>query len=115
MTVLTYRGQVPVLGLWNIVASEEDHTEGDSGEEPEEDGVTHDGLEAGHEGRGEEELQLVQGQGEAAPHTPGLRREREKSQCHIINDDTISAKFPSHGRNLLRLIELSKLSRCKML
>ena len=115
MIVLTYRGQVPVLGLGNIVASEEDHTESDSGEEPEEDGVTDDGLEAGHEGRGEEELQLVQGQGEAAPHTPGLRR--KESLTVIINNDTdtISAKFPSHGRNLLRLIELSKLSRCKML
>ena len=76
MTVVdTYRCQVPVFGLWDIVASEEDHTEGHGGEEPEEDGVTHDGLEAGHEGRGEDEFQLVEGQGEAAPHTPGLRRE----------------------------------------
>lgn len=78
MTVLTYRGQVPVLGLRNIVASEEDHTEGDSGEEPEEDGVTDDGLEAGHEGRGEDELQLVECQGKAAPHTPGLPREESE-------------------------------------
>ena len=70
-----YRGQVPVLCLRDVVAGEEDHTESHRGEEPEEGGVTDDGLEAGHHGRGEDELQLVESQGEAAPHTPGLRRE----------------------------------------
>ena len=69
-----YRGQVPVLGLRDIVTGEEDHAESHRGEEPEEGGVTDDGLEAGHDSRGEQELQLVQGQGEAAPYTPGLNR-----------------------------------------
>ena len=73
-SILFYRGQVPVLGLRDIVASEEDHTESHRSKEPEEGGVTDDGLEAGHHGGGEEELQLVEGQGETAPYTPGLRR-----------------------------------------
>ena len=41
--------------------------------------MTDDGLEAGHQGFGEDELQVVQGEGEAAPHTPGLE-ERDMSQ-----------------------------------
>ena len=73
-SILFYRGQVPVLGLRDIVAGEEDHTESHRGKEPEEGGVTDDGLEAGHHGGGEEELQLVEGQGETAPYTPGLSR-----------------------------------------
>ena len=67
---MSYRGQLPVLRLWDVVAGEEDHAEGDSGEEPEEDGVTDDGLEAGHEGGGEDELQLVEAECEAAAAGP---------------------------------------------
>ena len=74
-----YRGQVPVLSLRDIVTSEEDHAESHRGEKPEEGGVTDDGLEAGHDGGGEDKLQLVKGEGKTAPYTPGLRRGEKMS------------------------------------
>ena len=98
---VSYRCEVSVLGLRDVVAGEEDHTEGNCGEEPEEGVVTHDGLEVGHERRGDHELQVVQAQGEAAPHTPGLQ---------LWISVTISEKSKP-----LRQMELSGLLRCRML